>query len=126
MSYPVWPETLPCLPLRDGFSAELMPALRRVEMESGPDRITRVSSTSMSSNSVSIFCTKKQLAEFDSFFNTEANAGADWVVIPMLTSNRVVPHKCRIVPPIRREHMGLGWRVSFGLETGEQHTDWRL
>lgn len=125
MSYPHWPETLPT-PLKDGFSAELTPGTRRVQMESGPDRVTRISSTSMSTNSYSIFCKSEQAAEFDSFFNVSANAGTDWVIIPMVTSNELLPHKCRIVGPIRREPMGLEWRISFTLETAEQLTDWSV
>lgn len=124
MPYPVWPESLPDLPLRDGFSVESTPSIRRQQMESGPDRTTRVSSTTMHTNAYSIICDAQQVADFDSFFDSEANAGADWVIIPMLTSNAVIPHKCRFVGGVQRVPDGLDWRISFQLETAEQYIDW--
>lgn len=126
MSYPVWPSALPRLPLRDGFSASSSPAVRTVEMESGAPRVTRVSSTTLHTATHSIVCTTEQLAEFDSFFDSAANAGADWVLIPMFTSNKAVPHKCRFVGGVQRVSMGRLWRVTFTLLTDEQHIDWGL
>lgn len=121
--YPLWPETLPC-PRREGFSSSGSAPIRRVDMESGPARVTRTSSVSITTNSYSITCSRIDAAEFWSFFNAEANAGADWVLIPMVTGNKLLPHKCRFIDYPTMTPDGLEWRISFTLETAEQHTDW--
>lgn len=124
MDYPLWPETLPC-PRRDGFSVSGTPPTRRVEMESGPARVQRISSRAVVTNSYSITCGQIDAAEFWSFYHTEANAGADWVLMPMVTGNRLLPHKSRFVdyPEMRPEGLGR-WRISFTLETAEHRSDW--
>lgn len=124
MQYPAWPLSLPQCILADGFSNSGEPPLRRQQMESGLDRVTRVSSTVVSSNTYSIVCDEDQLAEFWSFYNGPANCGADFVIMPMFTGNDVLNHKCRIssYPNVARH--GIKWRVSFSLETDQQQISW--
>lgn len=124
MSFPVWPQSLPQEFMGDGFSDGGAPALRRQQMETGLDRVTRVSSTTVRNNTYSVVCDEKQLAEFWSFYDGPANGGADFVIMPMFTGNDVANHKCRIssYPSVSRH--GIKWRVTFSLETDQQQISW--
>lgn len=123
MIYPAWPETLPA-PRRADFGATLTPSVRRQPMESGPDRVTRVSSVDMSNCTHVIVVDKAQAAEFQSFWKNEGNGGADWILVPTLTVNGVAMHKCRFVGDVTVVPDGLDYRIGFSLETDEQHIDW--
>lgn len=124
MSYPIWPGSLPQEFLRDGYANSGELPVRRQQMESGLDRVTRVSSSTIKANTYSIVVDKKQMADFWSFFEMEANAGADLVQAPMLTGNAVGMHLCRFTtyPTIARH--GVKWKISFTLETDEQFINW--
>lgn len=124
MVYPVWPDTLPQCILADGFSDGGDPPVRRQQMESGLDRVTRVSSTVVRSNTYSVLCTIDQLPEFWSFYDGPANAGADKVLMPMFTANKTLMHLCRFTsyPAVARQ--GFKWRVTFSLETDQQQISW--
>lgn len=124
MAYPSWPLSLPQCMLSDGFSNGGDPPLRRQQMESGLDRVTRVSSTTVRTNNYSIICNEQQLAEFWSFYEDAADGGAAMVIIPMMTANKVLNHLCRFLsyPAIARN--GLQWRVTFSLETAQQQINW--
>jgi hypothetical protein len=124
MTYPVWPEDLPHCILQEGFSNDGAQPVRRQQMESGLDRVTRISSTTVRTNTYSIALTQKQLAIFWSFYENAANAGADIVLIPMLTGNKIILHACRFASYPSLSKFGLNWRITFTLETGEQHNDW--
>jgi len=124
MSYPVWPENLQARPLVDGFTASGAQPVKRQQMETGLDRVTRLSSTTVRTNVYSIICTKEQLADFWSFYENEANQGADLVQMPMITGNETLMHLCRFASYPREVPDGLEWRVTFELETDEQHIDW--
>lgn len=126
MSYAVWPANLQQLPLVDGFSSTGEAALRRQQMESGLDRVTLVSDTVVRANTYSVICTREQLADFWSFYNNEANKGADFVLMPMVTGNDVQFHTCRFIGYPTQIPDGLEWRVTFQLETDEQQINWSL
>lgn len=123
MSYPAWPETLP-EPMMDGFAHAGEQPVRRQQMESGPDRVTRISSTTVATNNYSICVDEEQLAEFWSFYENAANGGADWVQAPMFTGNAVALHVCRFASHPSVGRLGVKWRVSFTLETSHQVIDW--
>lgn len=124
MAYPVWPLSLPQCIQMEGFSNGGEQPLRRQQMETGLDRVTRVSSTSVRSNSYSINCTEEQLADFWSFYEGAADGGAALVIMPMMTANKVLMHVCRFLnyPTISRS--GIKWRVTFSLETAQQQINW--
>lgn len=124
MNYPIWPQELQQLPLVDGFSSTGVTPTKRQQMESGLDRVTRISSTTVRTNQYSIICDKTQAAIFWDFFNREANAGADFVIMPMSTSNGILNHVCRFSTYPNQVPDGIEWRISFSLETDEQHTNW--
>lgn len=126
MSYPVWPDSLPQKFLLEGFSNSGTQPVRRQQMESGLDRVLRISSTTVRNNTYSIVVDEKQLAEFWSFFDMDANAGADFVRAPMLTGNTVQMHLCRFSSYPQVIRSGLKWKVSFELETDEQQIEWSV
>lgn len=126
MSYPVWPESLPQKFLLEGFSNSGSQPVRRQQMESGLDRVLRISSTTVRDNTYSIVVDENQLAEFWSFFDADANAGADFVRAPMMTGNTVVMHLCRFSSYPQVVRSGLKWKVSFSLETDEQQIEWSV
>lgn len=124
MAYPAWPESLPQCMRAEGFSMGGEPPIQRQSMESGPDRVTRISSTTVRTNTYAVDCNAEQLAEFWSFYEREANAGAAWVHIPMFTANKVLPHLARFTSYPSVSRFGVGWRVTFSLETSQQQFDW--
>lgn len=124
MNYPQWPQELQQLPLVDGFNYSGKAPIKRQEMETGLDRTTRLSSTTVRTNSYAIICDESQAAVFWDFYEKEANAGADKVLMPMVTANKVHMHLCKFVGYPSVVPDGLEWRISFTLETDEQHINW--
>jgi len=122
--YPVWPESLPQEFMADGFDNDGAPPLRRQQMESGLDRVTRVSSTTVRTNNYSIVCDEEQLADFWSFYENAADGGAAMVLMPMLTANKVFMHVCRFLSYPKKTRHGVKWRVTFSLETTQQQINW--
>ncbi len=124
MTYPVWPASLPQEFLLEGWTNSGEPPVRRQQMESGLDRVTRTSSTTVRNNMYSILVNEGQLADFWSFYETEGNAGADLIQAPLFTGNAVGMHLCRFLSyPVIARH-GVKWKVSFTLETDEQYINW--
>lgn len=127
MNHPMWPSVLPQEPLLAGFSSSGQQPVRRLQMESGPDRVTRTSSQTVRFNNTAWGqLTDRQVAAFWSFYEHEANAGADWVLIPVRTGNVVAPHLCRISSYPSQSRMGRGWQISFTVETTDQPIDWSV
>lgn len=122
--YSTWPITLPQIPLVAGFSASGEQPVKRQQMETGLDRVTLLSSTTVRTNSYSIICDKTQLVDFWAFYNNDANKGVNLVKIPMVTANETLYHTCRFASYPVQVPDGLEWRVSFTLETDEQQIDW--
>lgn len=120
----MWPSTLPQLPLRDGFNSGGEQPVKRQQMEAGLDRVTRVSSNTDRKNQLSFVMTKSQAADFWSFYENEANAGADFVYVPMVTGNEVLLHVARIATYPQQLQDGIDWRISFTVETEEQQVEW--
>lgn len=124
MTYPAWPENLQARPLVEGFTSAGSQPVKRQDMESGLARVTRISSTAVRTNTYSIICTRSQLADFWSFYENEANQGADFVQMPMITGNETIMHLCRFASYPRQVPDGLEWKVTFELETDQQQIDW--
>lgn len=124
MSYPMWPSSLPQAPLVRRFSAGGEQPVIRQEMEAGLDRVTRISYNTIRNNQVSFLMDNDQLAEFWSFYENEANAGADLVYVPMVTGNVVLLHVARISSYPTPVPEGIDWIVSFSVETEEMQVRW--
>lgn len=95
MADPVWPGTLPH-PLLGGFNARRNLPLIRTEMESGPPRASRISDVVVSNINFNLVLDATQCATFETFFEGDANAGADWFLMPVDTGQGVVNHRVRI------------------------------
>ena len=123
MADPIWPESLPT-PLLSGFGVSDDLPLIRTRMESGPDRVTRTSSTFMTNISFKLLLTASQYAEFRQFFETNCNAGADWFSIPLDTAGSVVYHRARFKKSPKYSIERPFYRLSCQVETDERHITW--
>lgn len=117
-----WPSTLPH-PKRDGYQVSGELPVVRTAMEGGRARVHRVTSTIMRNISVSVVLDKKQANTFWSFFNVDANAGADFVYVPVITGNAIKSHLCRFTSYPNEAVNGLVFEISFSLETDEQYLE---
>jgi len=120
MPDPVWPESLPT-PLLQGYKVNDELPLIRTKMESGPDRVTRTSTSFMSNVGFSILLSSAQRKTLRSWFENAANAGADWVSMPVDTGSGIAFHRCRIVAGLSWQPINSKtWRVNFKIETDER------
>lgn len=119
MTYPVWPASLPH-PRRDGYQVSGELPVVRTQMEGGRARVHRVTSTVMRSISMSVVLNKAQAYTFWDFFNVSANAGADFVYVPIVVGNLIKNHLCRFTTYPQSIPVGRDYELSFSLETDEQ------
>ena len=91
-----WPASLP-EPLLQGYSFSFRRPVIRTEMETGPARTARTSTMYESVITARYFMDDAQYADFQNFYDGEANAGANWVDIPLSTGGDVVVHRCRFM-----------------------------
>lgn len=117
-----WPAALPH-PKRDGYQVNGELPIVRTPMESGRARVHRVTSTIMRNISVGVVLDKKQTNLFWNFFNTDANAGADFIYVPVITGNAIKNHLCRFTSYPSVTVNGLCFEISFSLETDEQYLE---
>lgn len=95
MAYPQWPAQLP-KPLRKPFRVRGKPPVQRTKMESGPDRTQRISATIMREAPVTVVIPESDQQAFWDFYDNDANAGANWVEMPLRIGNTVALHRCKI------------------------------
>ena len=72
-----WPATLPG-PVLEGLGFKRKSGLRQAEMEAGPNRQRRITSTRTYSVTAKWVLTAAQFAVFQAFFDSSINDGADW------------------------------------------------
>lgn len=72
-----WPAGLPG-PVLDGFTVKRKSALRQAEMEVGPNRQRRLTSTRTRTVTARWIFTDTQSVTFETFFDTTLHSGADW------------------------------------------------
>ena len=96
MSDPTWPVSLP-VPSLEGYSVTDKLPLIRTEMEGGASRVTRISTSYVSNISFSMVLDNEQATSFREFFEYSANAGANWVEIPLNTGQGVATHRARFM-----------------------------
>jgi hypothetical protein len=120
MPTPVWPAALPEMRVMDyGVNGEL--PIVKTPMESGRSRAHRVSKTIMRKISCSFVLTPAKAAIFWNFFENDANAGADWFYVSLLTGNAIAQHLARFDshPSMRPIHIEA-FEFTFVLETDQQ------
>ncbi len=119
MTDPVWPEILP-YPLLNNYSNSHELPLIRTDMESGPQRVTRKSKSYVTTINFSFVADMAQQEAFEEFFEHDANAGADWVMMPSDTVGGVAYHRVRITS---RSSSPFGFNnktISLTLETEDR------
>ncbi|MEJ2445148.1 MAG: hypothetical protein P8Y42_17130 [Exilibacterium sp.] len=120
----MWPQSLPRPLIAEYRVSGELPVIR-TPMESGPDRVTRVSSSITRQVSVSLLVSHLQAATFWRFFETTANAGADWFSMPLDTAGGVAYHRVRFTRFPTQEYLNLThYRIRCVLETDDSHTLW--
>lgn len=110
--------TLPA-PERSGYSMQEVLPVIRTQMEQGPDRVQRISSSYITDLSVQVHLTQSQMSAFRTFFEGEAEAGAAWFMMPIMTMDVLANHRVRI-KSVATSPAGLGWVLRLTLETDEQ------
>lgn len=113
-----WPAGLPA-PLLAGYGfSEELPTLR-TQMESGPDRVVRISTGYLTTVQLSLSVTPALLQTFREYFHgSECNAGANWIDIPIITTNTKQNHECRITAWSTTRN-GTRWTLNLTVETEE-------
>lgn len=111
---PSWPNDLPALPLREGYSETFSNTTIRTNMDVGPAKIRRRISYGAAPLSVTLYLTDAEVASLESFYGATLLDGA-------LSFTNVHPRKgttvtIRFTSPPMIESMGTQWRASFGLE----------
>ena len=71
-----WPETLPALPLQDGYSETLPDVVLRTQTETGPAKTRRRYTAGISPISMTMQLTQTEVGYLDSFFMTTLSCGA--------------------------------------------------
>ena len=114
-----WPVTLPIL--NEGYSLDDELPVIRTEMEQGPPRVTRISTSYMTNLQVQCLLTDAQMTIYRAYFHgSECQAGAGWFDMPIMTGGAVIDHEVRITSSSASRD-GLHWRLSLGLETEEHN-----
>lgn len=106
-------------PIRPYSLSDQLP-IKRTEMESGPARVKRTSSDYTTFISVRVYLTDAQLDEYRTHLEGEANFGASWFEMPIITRGNLVTHLVRIMSS-DLERTGQGWMLSMQLETREHN-----
>ena len=117
-----WPTSLPS-PLLKGHSVSGSQSVRRTSMEAGPDRVQRISDVTMRKVSIRMMLTTlTQRTELMTFYNGEANGGADWVNVPIDTGLGIFNHRVRFLSVPAIVAIGNGnYSATCPVETDEQN-----
>lgn len=108
-------------PLVQGYQLSEELPIQRTEMEQGPDRVRRISSSYTTRVSASAYCTDAELPSFRTWLDSEADMGAAWVDIPIVTNGVLADHLCRVVSNPTISTMGVGHQIQLQLETRERN-----
>ncbi|WP_230531125.1 hypothetical protein [Microvirga roseola] len=92
MALPVWPASLPVVPLRDGTGpASLYDPPIETEMEDGPRRMRRRSTTTWATVAVRFKLTNDQFATFQAFVRDTLDHGASRFTMPVWKPGATLP-----------------------------------
>ncbi len=117
-----FPASLPA-PLLQGYGVSGKAAVRRIPMESGADRVTRISGVTVLNVKCSMTLTADQSVILFDFFEGDADAGAVWFDMRINTANGIFVHECRFVAyPAMKLAGGGKYSITFEVETTEQVT----
>jgi hypothetical protein len=119
MPDPVYPVELPS-PLLTGYSFSDDLPLIRTQMESGPERVTRTSSSYATNINFSLILTRDQLAIFRNFFENTINAGADWFDVQLDSAGTYVTHRTRFIQSPSYSIQRPFYRVNCAVEVDQR------
>lgn len=94
-----WPTTLPS-PLRSGYGIQTQDATVRTDMDVGPARVRRRTTSAPDTVTLSWLFDASQMAVFRAFWEGDWNYGSSWVYIPLRDgwSSAMVSIECRPNP----------------------------
>jgi len=111
-----WPANLPG-PILEGFSKKRLTGLKSTDMEIGPPRSRRVTTSRYSEVSVKWLFTQDQYDKFITFFETALHAGSDWFDATWRIDGMRSAKSLRVKGgEFSDERQGDHWRVSATLE----------
>lgn len=112
-----WPSTFPKV-LAEGYSVNPGQQFVRTEMETGPARQRRITEAPNRNISASVLLNDEQLAEFDTWFDTELLGGSIWFSgIPLHIGQGMQSYSARFVAQPKYTHAGaLRWKIGMELE----------
>ena len=116
-----WPPSLPPL-LQEGYSHSVQAAVIETEVAAGPSRRKRISSDNINIVRGSVYLENETAVQtWWAHWDGEANHGASWFDMPIVTQGVNVVHEVRINNPTLAR-MGRGWRLSLDIETRDRNT----
>ena len=89
-------------------------------MEAVPQRVTRKSKAYNTAITFSFVADKQQQEAFEEFFEHDANAGADWVMMPADTVGGLAYHRVRITSRSSAPFAFDRKTISLSLETEDR------
>lgn len=112
---PVWPSTLPSSPLLDGFRETVPDNVLRTDMERGPAKTRRRTTSAVRKLSVNYLMSKAQVADLETFYGTELLGGS--IAFDTMHPRSAAAISCRFVkPPVYSSANGEYFRVALELE----------
>ena len=114
-----WPTSLPA-PQLPGYALETQDATRRTDMEGGPARTRRVSTSVPDKVTLRFLFDAAQMATFRSFWELDWDNGANWIAMQLKDGRTegAALRECRPVPavfksaPVSATH----WHVEMAVE----------
>lgn len=112
--------------LRNGYSHGVDARVISTQMDAGPDRKKRYSSDDTNKVSGSVFLPNAAAVQsWWAFWEGEANRGASWFDMPVVTMGVQVIHEVRIDYPNSEPRVvpyATGFRLTMTIETRERNT----
>lgn len=102
--------------LQEGYGITVEANAIKTSMETGPQRIRRISSKTETILQTALFVANNaEKNQFFAYWEDEANQGVDWVEVPLLTKNVEVNHTVRL-GKLSVAPAGLGWKTNMTIE----------
>ena len=114
MADTTWPSTLRGFFLKDGFQEVPPKNVIRTQMDVGPAKVRRRTTSNVRTYNCKIFLTMTLVATFDTFFVTTTRSGS--LTILLKHPRTKVDGTFRFVGEPQYSRASQGWTVSFQLE----------
>ena len=113
-----WPASLPQAPLQDGFNEEFANNVLATQMDQGPDKYRKRTTSNVQKFDTSFLMSSAQLTTFKTFFDDTISGGAATFDFPNPRTSTVETFRIDMSkgPPKIIPLSGGQYRVSFGME----------